>query len=261
MKFASLASGSKGNCTFVSSGSTRLLVDCGISVKTLRARLDEIGERLEDIDGIAVTHAHTDHSGGLAVLIKESIRRGRPLPVWLSEGTAERIDWQGIERPPLICFDAGKLFVIGDIEVSSFSVMHDCANPVGYVLRDNHVKCGIATDLGFIHDNLRLRFRGCDLIFMESNHDKNMLADGDYSLELKHRIGGRTGHLSNCAVAEFIRNDMSDSVATFIIAHLSSSNNTLSAAHSSALKAIEDRRKKIVLEVAFQDRGTGVIEI
>lgn len=256
MKFAALASGSKGNATFVRSGDTRILVDNGLSLRELTKRLAAIGERPEEIDAYVVTHAHGDHCSGIAAAVKDGIRRGRAVPVWCTEGTAKGIDWQGIGLPPVKYFDAGKSFAVDDIKVSTFTVMHDCTDPVGMVLEAGGTRLGIATDLGFIHDNLRRKFRGCGLILMESNHDLNMLANGDYSLELKQRIGGRTGHLSNAAVAEFIRNDMSDSVSTFVIGHLSNANNNPETARLSALEAITSRGLKAALLVALQGKVT-----
>ncbi len=261
MRFASLASGSSGNAAFVHSGDTRILIDNGLSLKTLRERLAAIGERPEDIDAVVVTHAHGDHSNGLAVLIKESIRCGRSLPVWLSEGTAERIDWQGIECPPLICFDAGKSFIVGDIEVSSLTIPHDCQNPVGFVIADNRSRCGIATDLGFVPPAMISRFRACDLIMIESNHDLDMLAASDRTAELKARIGGRNGHLSNQATSWYLRHELSDNVREIILAHLSRETNTEQIAWDTAAEALGMRDMAGRLRLAFQDRGTGVIEI
>lgn len=264
MTFAALASGSQGNSTFVRSGDTRILIDCGLSLKTLRERLAAIGERPEDIDAILVTHAHSDHVSGLAVALKESIRRGRAVSIWCTEGTAERIDWQGIECPPVVEFDAGKSFVIGDIGVSSFSVSHDCYNPVGYCLSDNHSRCGIATDLGFIPPAMIAHFRTCDLVMIESNYDPEMLARCDRATDLKKRISSRNGHLSNSETSQYLSHELSDNVRHIVFAHRSKETNTRQLVTDMAVHSLKVHSLKVLglrYQLAEQDEGTGAIEL
>ncbi len=259
MRFAALASGSSGNATFVSSGGTRLLIDDGLSVQTLEARLRAIGECFGDIDGILVSHAHSDHVSGLARAMKHSIRRGRAIPVYATEATAGAIDWEDLEQPFVKYFVAGKSFVIGDIEVSTCSVPHDCADPIAVICADNRSRCGIATDLGFIPPALISRFRACDLVMLESNYEPALLEACDLPAEVRSRISGRNGHLSNPDTAEYLAFELSARVRHLVLAHRSLETNTAQLVRAGAERALFGRGVNIKL--AEQDVGTGAIEI
>jgi phosphoribosyl 1,2-cyclic phosphodiesterase len=226
MKLISLASGSSGNATLLISGKTRILIDCGISVRELRARMSEIGERPEAITAVLISHEHIDHVNALTGLLRCARRAGKAVPVYLSEGTRDAITWD-IESPLILDFPAGSSFAIGDVGIKTFTVPHDAVNPVGFRFDTDDAKIGFLTDLGSIPDVARYLFRGCGALMIETNHDTGMLQAGTVMPECaKRRIGGELGHLSNGAVAEFIRTDMGSAVRFFIASHVSRGNNT-----------------------------------
>ena len=214
-----LASSSSGNCAFVRTARTRLLIDAGLTRKETFERLSAIGEDPARLDAILITHEHSDHVGGLPALARGGI------PVYLSLLTAPAIAWPEQCSPAIETFQAGSTFAIGDIEVSSFTIPHDAADPVGFRLRASGVTLGIVTDLGYIPDSIKFHLNACDLLLLESNHDLEMLKVGPYPWAVKQRVMGRKGHLSNDSAADFIRADLSPATSTLILGHLSESNN------------------------------------
>ncbi len=262
MKLSILASGSGGNAAFISSGSTRLIVDVGISVKALRQRLAVIGERFEDISAFCITHAHGDHVGSLGRAMREGIRRGRAIPAYMTRATEEVINWGGLESPPCQFFDAGKSFVIGDIQVQSFTIPHDCSDPVAFSFTDGKSKIGIATDLGFIPPALVARFRDCDAVMIESNYDPAMLAACDRPDLIKDRISCRMGHLSNGDTIEYLRKGLGPKARNVILGHLSQETNSSELVYRGAVEALRsDFRNPPALWIARQDEPTQLFEV
>ncbi len=206
-----------------------------MSRKELLARLNSIGESEENLDGILITHEHSDHVSGLLPLAKKCGK-----PIFVSRLTAQAIDWEEFQ-PALDCFQAGTRFTIGDIDVDSFTVPHDAIDPVGFCVRAQGIKIGIATDLGYLPDSIKVHLRGADLLLIESNHDTEMLKVGPYPWSVKQRVMGRRGHLSNEVVSDFIRNDLDLSTSTLVLGHLSEHNNHPEIVRSSASRALEGR--------------------
>ena len=239
-----LASGSRGNCALVASSSTRILVDAGLSGRETFKRLKGLGERVEEISAILITHEHSDHVAGLQRL---ATKLG--IPVFLTEGThhawnrAVRDEEGKIpELPKSEHFAAGRSFRVGDIEVSPFTIPHDAADPVGFTFRAEGIKIGFATDLGYMPASVRNHLRGCNVLLMESNHDVEMLRSGPYPWSVKQRVMSRVGHLSNDSLAEFFSNDY-DGIAEYVIlAHLSEQNNHPEVARASAEQALRGRQ-------------------
>ncbi len=219
-----LASSSSGNCTFIGTGRTRILVDAGLSRKDTFQRLCDIGEDPERLTGIVVTHEHSDHISGLISIARHFARQNRPLPLYLSHLTAPTIDW-GEFTPAIEHFQAGSTFPVGDLEVGTFTIPHDAIDPVGVTVRAEGVKIGIATDLGYMPDSIKVHLRGVDLLLLESNHDIDMLKVGPYPWSVKQRVMGRKGHLSNDVACAFIKKELDTSVSTLILGHLSENNN------------------------------------
>ncbi len=250
-----LASGSSGNSVLVCAGRTRLLVDAGLSAREIERRLAAAGERLDRLDAILITHEHGDHVSGLPVLARK-LRR----PVYLSELTAPAIAWSG-EPPPLELFRAGSRLTVGDIEVASFSVPHDAADPVGFCLRAEGLKIAIVTDLGYIPESVRFHVRGADWLLLESNHDLEMLKVGPYPWAVKQRVMGRQGHLSNEAVAQFIRRDLDPHTRTLVLGHLSEHNNHPELVRLVARQALQARGLTTRLVVAEHRRQTEVFKL
>lgn len=190
-----------------------------MSRKEILARLNSIGETEDNLDGILVTHEHSDHVSGLVTLARKCGK-----PIFISRLTAPAIDWLEFQ-PVLECFQAGTSFSIGDIDVDSFTVPHDAIDPVGFCFRSQGIKIGLATDLGYVPDSIKVHLRGADLLIMESNHDTEMLKVGPYPWSVKQRVMGRRGHLSNESVSDFIRNDLDLSTSTLVLGHISEHNN------------------------------------
>jgi phosphoribosyl 1,2-cyclic phosphodiesterase len=214
-----------------------VLIDAGLSRREITRRLAAIGESVDDLDAILVTHEHCDHVAGLAALARKA---AKPLPIYLTEGTAECIDW-GETRPPAEIFGAGKSFRIGDFDVSSFTIPHDAVDPVGFTLSAEGIKIAIATDLGYVTDSLRFHLRETDLVILESNHDLEMLRVGPYPWSVKQRVMSRRGHLCNDVAADFIARDLDTRVSTVILGHISEHNNHPELVRNLAARALNGR--------------------
>ena len=235
-----LASGSKGNCTLVSSSSTRLLVDAGLCCREILRRLLLSGHDGASIDGVLITHEHTDHIGGLRVLARK-LR----IPVYVSAATYQEYqrcarDANGhrvnIDRRET--FSSGSTFQIGDIAVTPFTIPHDAIDPVGFTFRSDGIKIGICTDLGYMPASVRNHLRGCHVLMLESNHDLEMLRGGPYPWSVKQRVMSRVGHLSNDALADFLTKDYDGAAEFLILAHLSEQNNHPEIARMTAERAL-----------------------
>jgi phosphoribosyl 1,2-cyclic phosphodiesterase len=323
VRFTVLASGSKGNCTVLTGGRTRILVDAGLSCRELFRRMKLADEEPTTLNAIVITHEHQDHVNGLAVTARKlgipvyfteathrawmrwlSPRRQMSYAQWLemirkqaAERQAEPESATGAQendletdedeadmenavistattsadnadsatdtafdsatdpssdRPPLLkndptwlpaveYFQPGQPFSIGDICLNPFTIPHDAADPVGFVLSSEGVRLGFATDLGYISPNVREQLRALDLLLLESNHDLDMLRDGPYPWSLKQRVMSRVGHLSNDAASEFLAADYDGQAAYVILGHLSENNNLPELARVAAERALLGR--------------------
>jgi phosphoribosyl 1,2-cyclic phosphodiesterase len=229
---------------------TRLLVDAGLSRKETFQRLKDSGHDPESLTAILVTHEHSDHIAGLQV-----IARKLRIPVYISRLTAPAVPWD--ENPPqLELFQSGSSFTIGDIDVTSFTVPHDAVDPVGFSFRAEGIKVSIATDLGYLPDSIRHHLRGSDLLLLESNHDVEMLKVGPYPWQVKQRVMGRNGHLSNDVACSFIREELDFSTSTLILGHLSESNNHPEIVRLCANQALNGRSLFTRLVIAHPKRPT-----
>ena len=390
VKMTVLASGSRGNCTVITAGRTRVLVDAGVSCREILRRARVAGEDLETLDAILITHEHQDHVQGLSVLAR---RLGVPVyfteathRAWVRWMTPQRrmsyADWLAARKaeaaqkagalqaedeaacsltqepttqeaptqeaptqeattqeattqeattqeptaqeptsngrnecdaanpffregalrecaeesealavelqaeaamasvaenepstatnkrsrpsadpctlPGVEYFRSGKPFEIGDLKVSAFTIPHDAADPVGFVLEGEGVRIGFATDLGYMPANVAQQLKGCDCMLLESNHDLDMLRDGPYPWSVKQRVLSRVGHLSNAAAAEFLEKGYDGGAAYIVLAHLSQSNNLPDLARLAAEWALRDRMHLLAnkVVVASQEEPT-----
>ncbi|MFZ0761457.1 MAG: MBL fold metallo-hydrolase [Candidatus Sulfotelmatobacter sp.] len=238
-----LASGSRGNCGFVASARTRILVDVGISCRETFKRMKSLGEDPQTLSAILITHEHSDHVYGLATLAKK-LR----IPVFMTEKThrawARACRSANGERPELERleeFRSGYGFQVGDIAVTPFTSPHDAEDPVGFTFRTEGVKVGFATDLGRLLANVRDQLRGCDILVVESNHGVELLRSGPYPWAVKQRVGSPTGHLSNEKLADFFATDYDNNAAFVVLAHLSEQNNHPEIARREAERALGER--------------------
>jgi phosphoribosyl 1,2-cyclic phosphodiesterase len=217
LKLCVLASGSSGNCTFIGTEKTRILIDAGLSARKTAERLAQIGERMEDINAICVSHEHGDHIAGIRVL-----QKNHGTPVYANAGTFEVIggDIKGAR------FTTGSPFSIGDFSIHPFPVPHDANDPVGFVFSAGTLQIGIATDIGMVTNALRERLRKCHAVVIEANHDETLLHEADRPWSLKQRIRGNQGHLSNRTAAGLIAEIAGEGLRHLFLAHLSSDCNS-----------------------------------
>jgi phosphoribosyl 1,2-cyclic phosphodiesterase len=259
VRFCVLASGSSGNSAFLATSKTRILIDAGLSVRELARRLAEIGEKPEDLDAVIVTHEHSDHVSGLGRLVRACEKKTKKaLPVFVSRLTAPVIDWGDVPAPPVERFQAGSGWTIGNIVVQSFTIPHDAVDPVGFCLYAEGIKIGIATDLGYMPDSIKVHLRRVQMLLLESNHDLDMLKVGPYPWSVKQRVMGRNGHLSNLHTCDYLEAGLDSGVQTLILGHLSEHNNHPEIVRMGARQSLEVRGIAPRLVIAEQKRQTEV---
>ena len=250
---AVLGSGSSGNSTFLATERVRLLIDAGLSGRETLRRLARIGEQLESLDAILITHEHSDHINGLARLAG----RGRT-PVYISPMTRAALPPQ-IKLPAVETFQPGSRFAIGDITVEPFKIPHDAVDPVAFRFTAEGVRVAIVTDLGYMPQNVKHYLAGCHGLILESNHDLEMLRSGPYPWYVKQRVMSREGHLSNTALGEFLREEFDREARLLVLAHLSQQNNHPEIARLEAAAALEAQSaRETKLAVSSQDEPTEV---
>ena len=237
LRICILASSSAGNSTFIATGHTRILVDAGLSAREICGRLTAIGESVESLDAVLVSHEHGDHVSGLLPLL----RKAGKARLYMTRLSAPCIDWGKYEPRYPQFFHAGQTFRIGDIGVQTFTVPHDSVDPVGFCLTVDGIRIGLVTDLGYIPDSVRVHLRGAEFLMLESNHDLDMLKVGPYPWSVKQRVMGRNGHLSNSIVSDYILDGLDSCVRTLVLTHLSEHNNHPAIVHMSAAQAIGRR--------------------
>lgn len=224
MRLCSIASGSSGNCIYVGSDTTHLLVDVGISGKRTEEGLRELDLSMRDIDGIFITHEHTDHVAGLGVL-----SRKYELPIYATAGTIEAIRHaSSVGKIPdeLFCtVRADEKVIIKDLVCNPMKISHDAAEPVAYRISHGRKKAAVITDLGQYNDYTVESLRGMDALLLEANHDIHMLEVGSYPYYLKQRILGERGHLSNESAGRLLCRLLHDGLQTVMLGHLSKENN------------------------------------
>jgi phosphoribosyl 1,2-cyclic phosphodiesterase len=243
LRVSILASGSSGNCTLLETQHTRLVVDAGLGKRETLARLSAIESKFSRLDGILISHEHTDHCNGLPQML--GMWRA---PVYLTEAThfeLRRIlpDTLGKRMDRVEMISAGQRFQVGDIEVSAFAIPHDAADPIGFTFRAGGVKVAIVTDLGYLPALVKHHLRDSDCLILESNHDLEMLKVGPYPWHVKQRVLSRTGHLSNHTVSEFLADEegFDGRAQHLVLAHLSEQNNNPDLARISAEEALQRR--------------------
>ena len=250
MKFTVLGSGSTGNAVLITAGKTRVLVDAGLSAKEIIRRIAEVGEDIANLNAILITHEHSDHVGGLRVLLKSVccpiFLSGATLEAYLFEKRAVKPD-EGLKRTDaikgrVIEIESSKDFRIGEIDFEPFSIPHDAADNFGFVARHGGIKIAALTDFGYITTLISQKMRGCEAIIVESNHNLAMLKTCPvYSWDLKQRISSRTGHLSNEDLAVWLTNEFDGSARRIVLTHLSQRANEPHLARLTAEAALRER--------------------
>lgn len=248
---ASINSGSNGNCYYVGNETEAVLIDAGISNREIIRRMNGLGLSIEKVKAIFISHEHTDHTRGVAVLS----RRHR-IPVYLTEKTRW---YSGIrfDTGLVQTFTSGEMIKIGALTIEPFLKSHDAADPHSFTIHCKGITAGVFTDLGLACDRVIHQMGRCNAAFLESNYDEGMLDRGPYPLYLKRRIKGAQGHLSNMQALELFLNHRSPRLSLLILSHLSAQNNhprivgDLFSGHSNGVR----------IEVASRSEACGVFRV
>lgn len=245
MNLCSIASGSSGNCIYIGSQDTNILMDVGISAKRIEQGLTSIGVNPAELDGILISHEHSDHVSGLGVMA-----RRYQIPIYATVETINailRIKSVGrISEELFRIIEPDVSFLIKDIEVNPFAISHDASNPVCYTFVHDGHKMGVATDLGKYDDYIVSSLSGCEALLLEANHDIHMLQVGSYPYVLKRRILGDRGHLSNDNSGRLICELFHDNLRHIILGHLSKENNYPDLAYETVKYEIEQSNGSIM---------------
>jgi phosphoribosyl 1,2-cyclic phosphodiesterase len=232
MRFTVLGSGSTGNAVLISTETTNVLVDAGLSAREIVRRLAIVGLECSDLDAVVITHEHSDHIAGLRVLL-----RSVSCPVYISKVTEDAYYWtqaasfngdseatkrRGALQGRTVAIESNRDFTVGDIDFEPFSVPHDAVDNFGFVAKNRGIRIATLTDFGCFTDLMRDKLQGCHALVVESNHSRDMLRTCSvYTWDLKQRIASRRGHLSNEDLADWLMRDF-DGIATHVVlAHLS----------------------------------------
>ena len=248
MRFASLGSGSKGNCTIVECKSTNILVDCGFSLRNVCARLEQLEKSPEDLTAILLSHEHSDHWKGV-----EDLASKFDIPVYLSAGTHKVI----AIRNKCTRFNVIRNhqdFVIGDLKITPVPMPHDAREPIQFIFRNGALRFGIITDLGHFTRHIVDSYSMCNGILLESNYDEDMLLEGRYPEFLKQRVSGLFGHLSNSQARDLILEFDRSCLKHVLIGHVSEKNNDHARIKDHLdILSLDD----IPLQIASQDEVSG----
>ena len=262
IKICSLFSGSSGNCIYVSYGDTAVLIDAGVSGKRIEEAMAQIGEPMDKVKALFITHEHSDHICGAGI-----IARRFKLPVFANKKT-----WDAMRRfmgklapDQAQIMEVGVNHIFGDMEVKSFPIPHDAACPVGYNFTINGKKITVATDIGHMSRELLGNMEGSDMILLESNHDIEMLRTGRYPWPLKQRILGDNGHLCNEMAGKVVAYLAESGTKFFVLGHLSQENNFPELAYETTKAALIEKSihpdRDVYLEVALRDRCSKMLSL
>lgn len=257
LKFCSLYSGSSGNSFFIQSDETKILVDAGVSCKKIVEALASLNVAIEDIDGIFVTHEHTDHTQSIGTISKK----------YGTHIYANRKTWQAmpeqakkIQKENMYYFSNNEKFKFKDIEILPFNIPHDAANPCGFSISKGDTKISITTDIGHIDTNVLNNLKNSKFVLLEANYEPEVLKYSRYPFRLKERISSPLGHLSNIDAGKTLNYLVDYGLENAVIAHLSNENNFPELAYKSVLEQI-DQNKKLNIEVASRNNPTKFFEV
>lgn len=246
--FCPLASGSKGNCVYLGTGNSKILIDAGISAKAVKEKLSEINVDLSEIEAILITHDHIDHIAGLKVL---ALKLG--IPVFANSETAKGIVETFHDCPKFKIFSTGETFIYKDLEIHPFTVQHDTMDPVGFTIRTQDLKLGFCTDIGFVTTLVTAKLRDCDYLYVEANHEPSMVHASSRPMVYKQRVLSRTGHLSNEGCGNLLTDVAHAGLKHVHLAHLSSECNTPKTALEKISEILEKRGINLQMTIAPQE--------
>lgn len=257
MRISTVASGSSGNCIYVGSDHTHVLIDAGITKKRIEEGLNQNDIKLSEIEAILITHEHSDHIQGLGV-----ISRKYEIPIYATADTIlaisdnKKLGYIPEELYVNVCPD--EHVTIGDLDICPFSISHDAVSPVGYRVNCDNKSAAVATDMGKYDEYTIEHLKNLDAIVIEANHDVNMLLAGPYPYYLKRRILGEQGHLSNEMSGRLINSILHDNIKHILLGHLSKENNYEQLAYETVRSEITMSDSKYLaddfdIEVAKRD--------
>lgn len=249
MKFCVLASGSKGNSTYVSSTNTNILIDIGTSCLYIEKKLDDLNIKPKEIKAIVLTHIHVDHTNGLKVFIKKY----NPI-IYLTEKMYKELNY--LKNYVIIEDD----FMIDDIKVGVIKTSHD-VDSNGYIIENSNKSLVYITDTGYINKKNHSKLTNKTAYVMESNHDIEMLQNGKYPYHLKQRILGDKGHLSNDSSASYLHHFIGDNTKTIVLVHISDENNTEEKALKTLSNKLKDTKYDTNIIISTQKDRTELIEL
>lgn len=252
MKVVVLSSGSKGNTTYIETEQTKLLIDLGNTCKYVKEKLERINVDPSSIDAILITHTHDDHIKGLKVFEKKY-----NIKVYMAPKMQPQLDY--IENYEIV---TENIIKIKDIEINVIRTSHDAEDPRGYVINNKGKSIVYITDTGYINNKYFDLLRNRDIYIMESNHDIEMLNSGPYPFQLRQRILGDKGHLSNYDSSKYLSEFIGDKTKCIMLAHLSEENNTQELAYNTLIERLNNNNQKVdKIIIATQNQETELIEI
>ena len=256
-KYCSLYSGSSGNSFLVKSDNTNLLIDAGVTLKKIVTALEEIKINVEDIDAILVTHDHIDHTKSIA-----TISNKYNIPVYANKKTWDAISQIASKIPDYNkkIFNNSETFSIGDIKILPFSTPHDAADPCGFNLYNSNKKISIATDIGYVSEDLLNHLKNSSCILLEANYDPEILKCSSYPYVLKQRISSKTGHLSNISAGKTLANLYNFGLEKALLIHLSKENNFPELAYET-IKNETLNCSKLSIDIAPRDKPTKLFDV
>lgn len=262
IKFCSIFSGSSGNCLFINSNHTKILIDAGVSCKKISEGLENVGTSITDIDAILVTHEHSDHVQSIGTISQKF-----NIPVYANLETWNVMEKQRAKISPdnIRTFENDKVFQLNDLTIHPFSTPHDAANPCGFNIHNGSKKLSIATDLGHMDNRLISELYGSSFVFLEANYDPEILKVSKYPFPLKQRISGPHGHLSNLSAGKTIFNLLlKKDLEEVMLGHLSKENNFPELAYQTVANELMENRadlNSIRLSVANRYLPSKIINI
>ena len=264
MDFYSIASGSSGNCIYIGSDHSCVLIDAGISYKRILEGLHRIGKSAQDITAILVTHEHSDHISGLGVLSRKI-----QVPIYATAPTIRQIMRYSplgkVDESLFRTVEADLPFTVGDLDIEAFHISHDAADPVAYRIESGGRAAAVATDMGCYNGYTLAHLKDLDVVLVESNHDVNMLQVGPYPYPLKRRILSEKGHLSNVSAGMLLTQILNDHMKAAYLGHLSKTNNYEALAYATVINELAAdeqcpyREGDIPIHVASRDCPTDLL--
>ena len=262
MQLVVLGSGSKGNVTYIEHNDTKILIDCGLSYRQITTRLASINLTLEDLDGVLITHEHSDHIGGLNVLLKKT-----PTTCFLTQETFESFYYkhsENISENQLHFIEPYQEFNIKDFKILPISISHDASDAVGYIVHIDDKKIVYITDIGYLPKKDYEVLMNADMYVFESNYDVTMLFTSNRPFYLKQRIDSVKGHMSNTDSAYNLAQLVGSNTKNIVLAHPSRECNTKEIAYNTLVEVFDEYgidRTNMKIEVATQDIPTSIFKL